>query len=104
MIKMLVAQGWSKNEIIYEMQRVFGNDVLILTKSLDDERSLAARVFPLAAAGLLFGLLFLRRGRMNRIQAKDSLKKTKKSTKLSRSKSTTVAEDASDKTEIEKLK
>ena len=91
MIKMLVAQGWSKNEIIYEMQRVFGNDVLILTKSLDDERSLAAKVLPLAAAGLLFGLMFLRRGKMNRIQAKDSIKKTKKSTKFSRSKSATVA-------------
>jgi hypothetical protein len=30
MIRTLVAKGWSKNEIVYEIQRVFGNDVLIL--------------------------------------------------------------------------
>ena len=30
MIKTLVKKGWSKNEIIYEVQRIYGNDVLIL--------------------------------------------------------------------------
>ena len=57
MVKMLVAQGWSKNEIIYEMQRIFGNDVLILNK-LDDERSFVARSVPFLAMGV-FGAMFL---------------------------------------------
>ena len=39
MIKTLIKKGWTKNEIVYELQRVFGNDVLILPKKLDDERS-----------------------------------------------------------------
>jgi len=58
MVKMLVAQGWSKNEIIYEMQRVFGNDVLIIPKKLDDERSIFGKVAPLLLAGVFFGGTF----------------------------------------------
>ena len=46
MIKILIAQGWSKNEIIYEMQRVFGNDILILPKKLDDNRSFLHKTLP----------------------------------------------------------
>ena len=60
MIKMLVGQGWSKNEVIYEMQRVFGNDVLIFPQSVDDERSLAAKLVPPLATGLMVGLLAFR--------------------------------------------
>ena len=64
MIKTLVKKGWSKNEVIYEVQRVFGNDVLILKRKLDDDRG------PIGKFGvpitLLFGLsgflLFRRRG------------------------------------------
>ena len=61
MIKILVAQGWSKNEIIYEIQRVFGNDVLILPDSLDDERSIFARAVPFVAIGMLSLSVLMRR-------------------------------------------
>ena len=60
MIKILVGQGWSKNEIIYEMQRIFGNDILIMTSSLDDERGFLARTIPMLTFGTLAGLLFLK--------------------------------------------
>ena len=60
MIKILVAQGWSKNEIIYEMQRIFGNDVLILTNILDDERGFLARTVPILGFGTIATLLFFR--------------------------------------------
>ena len=60
MIKVLVAQGWSKNEIIYEMQRVFGNDVLILPQSVDDERSFAAKTIPILFWGFTIGYLAIR--------------------------------------------
>ena len=58
MIKSLVGQGWSKNEIIYEIQRIFGNDVLITPQCLSEERSLVGRagpfVLPLFAASVMF--------------------------------------------------
>ena len=59
MVKVLVSQGWSKNEIIYEMQRVFGNDVLILPKNLDDERGLIERLLPVALTGVMVGFFFI---------------------------------------------
>ena len=59
MVKILVKQGWSKNEIIYEIQRVFGNDVLILTKNLDDERNMFEKILPFAVTGFSLGLLFM---------------------------------------------
>ena len=59
MVKILVSQGWSKNEIIYEMQRVFGNDVLILPKNLDDERGLIERLLPVVLTGTMIGFFFL---------------------------------------------
>jgi electron transfer flavoprotein alpha/beta subunit len=50
----LVKKGWSKNEIIYEIQRIYGNDVLILKKSLDDERGMVGKLgLPVAA---MFGI------------------------------------------------
>ena len=61
LIKILLVQGWSKNEIIFEMQRVFGQDVLIDKKYLDDERSLATKVMPYVGASLLFTGLLLRK-------------------------------------------
>ena len=39
MIQTLIHKGWSKNEIIYEMQRIFGNDILINTKYVDYDKS-----------------------------------------------------------------
>jgi cytochrome c-type biogenesis protein CcmH/NrfF len=29
-VKTLAKKGWSKNEIVYELQRIYGNDILIL--------------------------------------------------------------------------
>ncbi|CDW78447.1 UNKNOWN [Stylonychia lemnae] len=37
-IRLLVRKGWSKNEITYECQRIFGNDVLIKPEKLEDDR------------------------------------------------------------------
>ena len=59
MIKILIAQGWSKNEIIYEMQRVFGQDVLIYPKKLDDHRSFFSKVLPLATTTFIIGGAFV---------------------------------------------
>ena len=67
MVKMLVAQGWSKNEIIYEIQRVFGNDVLILTNKLDDERGLFGRTMPFVSLGLA-GAFFMLTRRSNALR------------------------------------
>eukprot|EP00350_Pseudokeronopsis_sp_OXSARD2_P002036 CAMPEP_0170555198 /NCGR_PEP_ID=MMETSP0211-20121228/13091_1 /TAXON_ID=311385 /ORGANISM="Pseudokeronopsis sp., Strain OXSARD2" /LENGTH=132 /DNA_ID=CAMNT_0010864863 /DNA_START=64 /DNA_END=462 /DNA_ORIENTATION=+ len=38
MINTLIGKGWSKNEVVYEIQRVYGNDVLILQDKLTDDR------------------------------------------------------------------
>jgi len=63
-----VQQGWSKNEIIYETQRIFGNDVLIVPGVLEDERSFLGRVLPIIVPAILIGgLLWQRRG--NQYQA-----------------------------------
>jgi hypothetical protein len=70
MIQTLVNKGWSKNEVIYEMQRVFGNDVLILAYKLDDDRTfLQTAFFPTTFFGFTFGLLMLRRRRLNRLNS-----------------------------------
>ncbi len=37
-VKTLAKKGWSKNEIVYELQRIYGNDILILKQRLTDER------------------------------------------------------------------
>ena len=61
MIKTLVKKGWSKNEVVYEMQRVFGNDVLILKHKLNDERGPFGKVgIPLFIMGSLSAMLFFR--------------------------------------------
>ena len=50
-------QGWKKNEIIYECQRVFGNDVLIEPRRLDDERTLFGKYgIPLSMFMLVTGI------------------------------------------------
>ena len=62
MIKTLVSQGWSKNEIIYETQRIFGNDVFISPEELDDERSFIGKVVPIVVPALILaGFFFTRR-------------------------------------------
>jgi hypothetical protein len=61
-VKTLVKKGWSKNEIIYEIQRVYGNDVLIQKFKLNDERGFAGKYgFPMTVMGSLTLMLFLRR-------------------------------------------
>ena len=93
MIKILTNQGWTKNEIIYEMQRVFGNDVLILVKSLDDERGMAERLLPFCFAGLTVGMMILNykaRGPQIIAQAASMSKPIKKVRKVKKS---TIVDD-----------
>lgn len=62
MVKTLVKKGWSKNEVVYEMQRIYGNDILILKAKLDDERGFVGK-YGLAIAGfsLFTGFMIMRR-------------------------------------------
>ena len=68
MIRTLVAKGWSKNEIVYENQRVFGNDVLILPERLHNEANVLGSVI-LPGLFMTFGLgmLAYRRKRFQKI-------------------------------------
>ena len=43
MINGLVRKGWSKNEVVSEIQRVWGQDVVILPNMLDDNRGHMAK-------------------------------------------------------------
>lgn len=65
LVKTLVKKGWSKNEVVYEMQRVYGNDVLILKSKLNDERGALAKFgIPLMmVSATAASLLLFRRGR-----------------------------------------
>ena len=61
-VKNLVKKGWSKNEIIYEIQRVYGNDVLIQKFKLNDERGFVGKYgLPMTMMASLTLMLFLRR-------------------------------------------
>lgn len=63
-IKTLVKKGWSKNEIVYEVQRIYGNDVLILKHKLDDTRGIIGQYgVPLTMMMSLTAFLFFRRRR-----------------------------------------
>jgi hypothetical protein len=60
-IKTLAKKGWQKNEIVYEVQRIFGNDVLILKHRLNDERGFFGRFgVPLTISSIILGTLFFR--------------------------------------------
>ena len=74
-----MSQGWSKNEIIYELQRIFGNDILLDANKLDDERSLATKILPVVCIGLLVSGMFLR-GRIKTRQTLDLAKKSASNT------------------------
>ena len=64
MIKTLVKKGWTKNEVIYEVQRIYGNDVLILKRSLDDDRGMIGRFgVPITLSFSLAAYLLFRRRR-----------------------------------------
>ena len=54
LINGLIKKGWSKNEICFEVQRVWGHDVLILPELLDDTRSLPNRLFVPGIVSLMF--------------------------------------------------
>ncbi|CAI2378166.1 unnamed protein product [Moneuplotes crassus] len=81
MIKTLVRKGWSKNEIFYEMQRVFGNDVVTENKAFDDESK------PLLTAGVVLlpvlfcGSLFLLR-QARRIRLEMAISQTREAQKI----------------------
>ena len=75
-IKHLLSQGWSKNEIIYELQRIFGNDVLLNGTYLDDERSLFTKVGPTFFFGLFLSGMFLR----GRVRARKAVELAKMQT------------------------
>ena len=53
MINGLVKKGWSKNEVVAEVQRVWGQDVVILPNMLDDNRG------PMAKYGIKMILGFM---------------------------------------------
>ena len=59
MIRTLIAQGWSKNEIVFEMQRIYGNDILITPEKLDDTRSLLGRFRPVITLGVTFSAMII---------------------------------------------
>ena len=80
MILGLVQKGWTKNEIVAENQRVWGQDVLILSNELDDNRSGFVRYGLPMVTGMLFLSPFLIRqvkvsqlSRMNKSHMKDEL-------------------------------
>jgi len=73
-IHTLIQKGWTENEIVFELQRIFGNDVLMDGQKINDERSLLARsVFP-SIFMMTFGLISLsviRRKRLSSIAIKN---------------------------------
>jgi len=61
--KSLAAQGWSKNEIVYEVQRIYGNDVLIEAGMLTDERSFLGKTIPIVLPAIFLASLLYSRKR-----------------------------------------
>jgi hypothetical protein len=62
MIKALVKKGWTKNEVIYEIKRIYGNDVLILKSRVEDDRSFVAKYgLGIFAFSIFSGVMFLRK-------------------------------------------
>ena len=64
MLKILISEGWSKNEIVYEMQRVFGQDVLIHPQKLDDDRTFTHKFLPFMSLTFAVGGAFVFRRMM----------------------------------------
>jgi cytochrome c-type biogenesis protein CcmH/NrfF len=65
LIKTLIKKGWSKNEIVYEVQRLYGNDVLIIKYKLDDERGVVGKYgLPFFLVMAATSLIFIKRRRM----------------------------------------
>ena len=60
-VKTLAKKGWSKNEIVYELQRIYGNDILILKNRLTDERGFVGRFgVPITLSFSVLTFLFFR--------------------------------------------
>ena len=68
-VKTLAKKGWSKNEIVYELQRIYGNDILILKQRLADERGfLGKNGVPITLSLSLMGYMLFRQRRVMKVQ------------------------------------
>ena len=68
-VKTLAKKGWSKNEIVYELQRIYGNDILILKQRLSDERGfLGKNGVPITLSLSLMGYMLFRQRRVMKVQ------------------------------------
>ena len=68
-VKTLAKKGWSKNEIVYELQRIYGNDILILKQRLADERGFFGKNgVPITLSLSLMGYMFFRQRRVIKVQ------------------------------------
>ena len=60
-VKTLAKKGWSKNEIVYELQRIYGNDILILKHKLNDERGMVGKfAVPISLSLSAIAFMFFR--------------------------------------------
>ena len=68
-IRCLVAKDYSKNRIVYEVQKVWGTDVLILPKELEDNRPRILKyglpIFSMVSIMIPLTMVFLRRARVS---------------------------------------
>ena len=68
-VKTLAKKGWSKNEIVYELQRIYGNDILILKQRLADERGFFGKNgVPITLSLSLMGYMLFRQRRVMKVQ------------------------------------
>ena len=68
-VKTLAKKGWSKNEIVYELQRIYGNDILILKQRLADERGFFGKNgVPFTLSLSLMGYMLFRQRRVMKVQ------------------------------------
>lgn len=68
-VKTLAKKGWSKNEIVYELQRIYGNDILILKQRLADERGFFGKnAVPITLSLSLMGYMLFRQRRVMKVQ------------------------------------
>ena len=55
MVNILSRKGWTKNEVVYEFQRVFGNDIVENTDLFDDQSSSMYQIFKFSLPIFIFG-------------------------------------------------
>ena len=67
-VKTLAKKGWSKNEIVFELQRIYGNDILILKQRLTDERGFFGKnVVPITLSFSLMGYMLFRQRKVMKV-------------------------------------